>query len=58
MKWNHLPVAGGLYAQHPDLIKGFEVIFEAKADHEAKEAAKEKRTQGRQRGKGASMRGM
>lgn len=37
MKWNHLPVAGGLYDQHPSLLGAFMVIFEEKAEHEAAE---------------------
>lgn len=28
MKWAHLPVAGGLYDQHPDLLDKFRLIFE------------------------------
>lgn len=30
MKWAHLPVAGGLYAQSPDFIDGITLIFDAK----------------------------
>lgn len=37
MKWNHLPVAGGLYDQHPQLLEEFEVIFAAKARKEEQE---------------------
>ncbi len=40
MKWTHLPVAGGLYDQHPDLIDGFDIIFRARAKHEAEEQRK------------------
>ena len=42
MKWNHLPVAGGIYDQHPQLLAEWEYIFSAKADHEEKERAKDK----------------
>ena len=58
MKWNHLPVDGGLYAQHPDLLEDFGLIFQRRAAHEEKERkeqeAKQKKDMG---GKGASSRG-
>jgi hypothetical protein len=41
MKWNHLPEAGGLYDQHPDLLDGFQYIFGAQAEYEAAERKKE-----------------
>jgi hypothetical protein len=34
MKWSVLPVAGGLYDQHPKLLEQWEVIFKAKAEKE------------------------
>jgi hypothetical protein len=40
MRWNHLPVAGGIYDQHPDLIRKFDIIFEARAKHEERERKK------------------
>jgi hypothetical protein len=43
-QWNHLPVAGGLYDQHPKLLEEWQVIAEAKAKHEERE---EKRRQDR-----------
>ena len=43
MKWSHLPVAGGLYDQDPDLIDGFKLIFGLRAEHEAEEARKRER---------------
>lgn len=45
LKWNHLPLAGGLYDQHPDLLDGFEIVFAARAEHEAEEAKKREREQ-------------
>jgi hypothetical protein len=42
MRWNHLPVAGGIYDQHPELIRKLEIVFEARAKHEAKEERKRK----------------
>lgn len=46
MKWSHLPVAGGLYAQSPDFIDGIQLIFDAKArkqkiDHDRMKADSE-----------------
>lgn len=38
MKWSHLPVAGGLYDQDPDLLDKFEFIF---GELDAEEARKE-----------------
>jgi hypothetical protein len=37
MKWAHLPVAGGLYDQHPDLLDAWRFIFSVRAEHEKKE---------------------
>jgi len=41
MKWAHLPVAGGLYDQHPDLMDAFRIIFAARAKHDAEEREKD-----------------
>ncbi len=38
MKWSVLPVAGGLYDQHPDLLEQWSVIFSRRNAHEAKQA--------------------
>jgi hypothetical protein len=46
MKWSHLPVAGGIYDQHPDLIDGFRIIFAARGEHEAEEAKKRENEMG------------
>lgn len=43
MRWNHLPVAGGLYDQHPALLSAWMVIFEEKSKHEAEESRKQER---------------
>lgn len=37
MKWNHLPVAGGLYDQHPKLLEQWDYIFARRAEFEAEE---------------------
>lgn len=47
MKWAHLPVAGGLYDQDPDLLDGFQIIFFERAEHEAAEARKRERENNR-----------
>lgn len=41
MKWNHLPVAGGLYDQHPKLIAQWETLFQLQGEHEEQERKKE-----------------
>jgi hypothetical protein len=46
MKWNHLPMAGGLYDQHPGLLDRFYYILAERAKHEAAEQAKKKNDMG------------
>lgn len=41
MKWNHLPVEGGIYAQHPQLLDEWAYIFEKVAEHEKRERERE-----------------
>lgn len=41
MKWTHLPLAGGLYDQDPDLLDKFEYIFRKIAEREQQEREKE-----------------
>lgn len=43
MKWAHLPVAGGLYDQDPDLLDKFDFMFRAIAEEEARVQAIEER---------------
>lgn len=43
MDWSVLPVAGGLYDQHPRLIDEWTVIFGIKARVEKEEQAKQER---------------
>lgn len=40
MRWAHLPVAGGLYDQHPKLLADWEVIWAAKHAHDSKNKPK------------------
>jgi hypothetical protein len=54
MKWSHLPVAGGIYDQHPQLLTEWGIIWEEKAKFERAEAAKrenEARSAGKGRGR-------
>jgi hypothetical protein len=37
MKWGHLPVAGGIYDQHPQLLEEWQVIFEEQNKHDKAE---------------------
>ena len=43
MNWAQLPVDGGLYSQHPELLDKFVFIFEEQARHEKDEREKEAR---------------
>lgn len=43
MKWAHLPVAGGIYDQHPDMMDQFMYIFRKKAEWEEQERKRDKR---------------
>ena len=43
MEWAVLPISGGIYDQHPQLIDEWLVIFEAKGRHERAEADRRKR---------------
>lgn len=55
MRWTHLPVAGGMYDQDPELLRKFIIIFAAQAKYEAeqrrKEALKNRRGRGRVAGR-------
>ena len=45
MKWAHLPNAGGLYDQDPELLDKFEYIFGEIAKHEKSEQEKRDKEQ-------------
>jgi hypothetical protein len=47
MKWNHLPLSGGLYSQDPDLLDGFLIIFHERSIYEEQQAKKRERETGR-----------
>jgi hypothetical protein len=57
MKWTHLPVAGGIYDQHPKLLDDFLVIMEIDGKvQEDKHREMERKQQQQQRGAGGSRR--
>lgn len=41
MDWNHLPVAGGIACQNPDLMEAFRIIFSVKSQYEAQQKKKQ-----------------
>ena len=43
MKWNHLPVAGGLYDQDPILLDQWAYLFELQAEEREKEQERQER---------------
>lgn len=47
MKWAHLPVAGGLYDQDPELLRKFRDIFEALDEAQVAEQKKQEAEQAR-----------
>lgn len=47
-KWAHLPVAGGIYDQHPTLIDEWGVLFEIQAKHDKAEHEKQRQEMQRQ----------
>lgn len=51
MKWNHLPVAGGLYDQHPAFIEDIEVIFQAQGNQRQKDQEKQQREMKNKKGR-------
>lgn len=40
-QWNHLPVAGGLYDQHPRLLEEWDMIHQMKTQYEAAQQKRE-----------------
>lgn len=51
MDWNHLPVAGGLYDQHPKFIDDMSELIKLDNEHQAREAEERKRHQKSGKGK-------
>lgn len=56
MKWNHLPEAGGLYDQHPDLLDQFQYIFAARAEYQEKERKRDEAERQRKKNPGTRRR--
>jgi len=56
MKWTHLPVAGGIYDQHPKLMDEWRIIFGIRSEKQAKEAEAEKRKANANRPRGGGPR--
>ena len=54
MKWTHLPVEGGLYDQHPQLMDDFVVIMMAENRAERKRI-EEQRRQSKVKSRGRSL---
>jgi hypothetical protein len=52
MNWSHLPVAGGLYDQHPDLLDAWRYIFGVRAEHEKLEQERRERESKRSTSRG------
>jgi hypothetical protein len=47
MKWAHLPEPGGIYAQSPELLEGFMLIFAERNEYEAEERKRQERETGK-----------
>ena len=43
MKWNHLPVAGGLYDQDPQLLDEWGHLFELQAEERKRQQEQQER---------------
>jgi len=57
MKWAHLPVAGGIFDQHPQWVEETRYIFNERNAYREKEAkAREAEMKGRNRGVAGSRR--
>jgi hypothetical protein len=57
MQWAHLPLPGGLYAQHPKLIDQFRHIFREKAAYEEKKRKEDEAKRKRETGRGGRVAG-
>lgn len=40
MKWAHLPIEGGVYDQHPDLLEQWDILFELEAKEKQRQMDK------------------
>jgi hypothetical protein len=52
MKWSHLPVAGGLYDQHPQFLEEIAVIFQVRSEYQERKRKEDERKNRSKGGKG------
>jgi hypothetical protein len=52
MDWNHLPMAGGLYDQNPELLERWRYLFTERSRYEEIKRKEEQRKGPQQRGRG------
>lgn len=52
MDWRHLPVAGGIYDQHPDFLEAVMLLKELRGKHEERKRAEDERKAKSQMGSG------
>jgi hypothetical protein len=57
MEFRHLPVAGGIYDQNPEMLDRFQYIWMKLNEQREKEEAERSRKQGGPQGKPRRMRG-
>ena len=43
MKWNHLPVEGGIYAQHPKFLDDMQLVNQIDVTNQKREQEKQRR---------------
>lgn len=41
LEWKHLPVAGGIYDQHPDFVEAMMMLFEERGKYEREKQKQE-----------------
>lgn len=56
LKWTHLPVDGGLYDQHPQLLEEWRYIFAVRSEYERNEQSK-RENEAKNKSRGSSGRG-
>jgi hypothetical protein len=57
MKWAHLPNAGGLYDQHPELLDGFRYIFSVRGEEQERQRKLEEQKMGKGRARNPGVAG-
>lgn len=51
MSWTHLPNAGGIYDQDPELLDKFKILWSLQNEHEREKQARQKSEQNRKAGR-------